>query len=88
MGVLAAENPDVRVLSVCPGLVDTEMHQSCLKECFSEEASALIKKHTKRSKTIQNAMAEFIEILKKDEFKNGAFVSVKLKGEGVQDLHV
>ncbi len=81
MGVLAAENPDVRVLSFCPGLLYSEMQQSVLKECFSDETSALIKKLTKCSKTTQNAIAEFIEILKKDDFKNGAFVSVKLNGE-------
>lgn len=74
MGVLAVENPDVRVLSYSPGAVDTAMLRSIVDTSFSEKTSGLFRQRYKDKKVLstQESIAKFVRILSEDKFENGA----------------
>ncbi len=77
MAVLAAENPDVRVLSYCPGLSKTGMFESVKNNTFSSKATEALKGAEQcysRYGGTDDPIANLVKILKEDEFENGAFV--------------
>ena len=75
MGILAVENPDVRILSYSPGAVDTEIGvRSIVDKSYSEETSEYIRELYEGQKVLscQESIAKFVKILKEDKFENGA----------------
>ncbi len=77
MAVLAAENPDVRVLSYCPGVCKTEMFESVKNNTFSSKKTEALKHGDQCYSGQTDAIANLVKTLKKDEFENGAFVRWK-----------
>ncbi len=74
MGVIAVENPDVRVLSYSPGAVDTDMLRSIRDTSFSENTSDKIGQlyEDKKVLSTQESIAKLVRILSEDKFENGA----------------
>ena len=76
MGVLAVENPDVRVLSYSPGPCDTEMFHSIPQQSFSQEVVEGFRSTVKNNQMLscQQSVSKLSELLKEDKFKNGSVI--------------
>ena len=76
MGVLAAENPDVRVISYSPAVADTDMLRSLGEKSYSSEVTEGVKGlyEKKIVLTCQQTVAKLVEVLEEDKFENGSLV--------------
>jgi len=76
MGVLAMENPDVRVLSYSPGAVDTDMLRYLGEKNHSETVREGVKGlyENKVLLTPQQAASKLVTLLREDKFENGTMV--------------
>ena len=76
MGVLAAENSDVHVLSYHPGACDTDMFRSAAEQSYSESyAQNLRQRYAEKTVvTCKDSISKLVTILKEDNFENGAFL--------------
>ena len=76
MGVLAVENPDVRVLSYSPGVVDTDMLRYLGEKSYSETVREGVKGlyENKVLLTPQQAASKLVTLLREDKFENGSMV--------------
>jgi len=74
MGVLAIENPDVRVLSYSPGPVDTDMLQTITKESYSEITASWFRERYASNQVLscKESINKFVQILREDKFESGA----------------
>ena len=73
MGVLAVENPDVRVLSYSPDPVDTDMLQKrvILRRWLVDSGNAYASNQVLSCKESIN---KFVQILREDKFESGASI--------------
>ena len=79
MGVVAAENPSVRVLNYLPGPCNTEMLCNILGTSDDKELDQQLKERFgKTLLTCQETISELVKILKDDTFENGASVTSPL----------
>ncbi len=75
MGVVAAENPSVRVLNYLPGPCNTEMLRTILGATDDENlAQSLRERFDKTLLTCQETTSKLVKILKDDSFENGASI--------------
>ena len=76
MGVLAVENPDLRVLTYSPGPCDTEMFHSIPRESFSQKVVEQFQstRANKQLLSCQQSISKLTGLLKEDKFKNGCIV--------------
>lgn len=65
MGVLVAENPDVRVLNYSPGPCDTEMY-SKIPDKIKKGFTALL--------TPEESISKLVSVLSEDQFMNGIVI--------------
>ena len=65
MGVLVAENPEVRVLNYCPGPCDTDMYRKIPEE---------MKKGFMATLQPEESIRKLVGILSRNEFKNGCVI--------------
>ena len=74
MGVLAVENPDVRVLSYSPGPVDTDMLQTITKKSYSEITTSWFRERYASNQVLscKESINKFVQILREDKFESGA----------------
>ena len=79
MGVVAAENPSVRVLNYLPGPCNTEMLRGILGTTGDEELAEKVgERFGKTLLTCRETISELVKILKDDKFENGASVTSPL----------
>ena len=74
MGSLAVENPDVRVLSYCPGPCDTDMFRGIPCATYSSETKASFEAMSKSVLTCEQSISKLVGILRENSFENGACV--------------
>ena len=76
MGVVAAENPSVRVLNYHPGSVDTDMLRNLRRGPPDNELTqSIVRRYAENTVlTCQESVSKLIKILKDDSFKSGAYV--------------
>ena len=76
MGVLAVENPSIRVLNYHPGSVDTDMLRNLRNGPQDNELTqSIIRRYAENTVlTCEEAVSKLIKILKDDSFKSGAYV--------------
>ena len=76
MGVLAVENPDVRILNYSPGPCDTKMHKTISEESFSESVVEQFKANytDKVVLSCQESISKLVGILEEDKFENGIVI--------------
>ncbi len=76
MGVLAVENPDIRVLSYSPAVVDTDMIRTLGKESYSEKVTEGVKGLFEKKILLrcEQVVRRMVELLKEDKFKSGSMV--------------
>ena len=76
MGVVAAENPTVRVLNYHPGSVDTDMLRSLRGGPRDNELTqSIVRRYAENSVlTCQESVSKLVKILKDDSFKSGTYV--------------
>ena len=74
MGVIAAENPDVRVLNYSPGPLDTKMFHTLKNEVQSEAGRKIFQDTVDQGKllTCETSVNKLIGLLEEDKFENGA----------------
>lgn len=76
MGVIAAENPDVRVLNYSPGPLNTKMFYAILKEVHSEAVRKIFQGTVDVGKllTCETSVKMLVQILEEDKFENAATI--------------
>ena len=76
MGVVVAENPDVRVLNYTPGAVDTVMLQTIPQESHSDETRSIFQNMYDKRTVIstEQSVKRLVEILQKNKYANGALI--------------
>ncbi|XP_051889111.1 sepiapterin reductase-like [Pristis pectinata] len=74
--VLAAEEPDVRVLNYAPGPLDTGMQEQARSETGDPELRRTFEAMHRRGQLIdcQESARKLVDILARDEFKSGAHI--------------
>ena len=72
MGVLAVENPEVRILNYSPGPCDTDMHRGIIQQTFSDDFRE--KYGSQVALTCQQSISKLIGVLQEDKFENGSVV--------------
>lgn len=76
MGVIAAENPDVRVFNYSPGPLDTKMFYAIKSEVYSEALRKRLQEVVDKGMllTCEASVAKLIGLLEEDKFENAATV--------------
>ena len=76
MGVVAAENLNVRCLNYSPGVVDTDMIRRVGRESFAESVREGVKGLYGKGvmATAEQAAAKLVEILTEDKFQSGTLI--------------
>lgn len=76
MGVLAVENPDVRVLTYSPGPCDTDMFHSIPSQSFSQTVVEQFQSTLADNQLLscQQSISKLTGLLKEDKFKNGCII--------------
>ena len=76
MGVVAAENPNVRCLNYSPGVVDTDMIRRVGRQSFAESVREGVKKLYGKGvmATAEQAAVKLVEILTVDKFLSGTLL--------------
>ncbi len=76
MGVLAVENPDVRVLSYSPGPCDTDMHRTIADQSFSKTVTQQFQDNytNKVVLSCSESISKLVAILHEDKFKSGGII--------------
>ena len=76
MGVLAVENPDVRLLNYSPGPCETDIQREIRERCFSESVREQFKGYATDKKVLscQESISKMVAVLKEDKFENGGVV--------------
>ena len=75
MSTLAAENPDVRIMSCAlVKLFDTSMPQNVKEQTFSEDLRKYIEQQYAKNlvSSCEQIISKLVQILKEDKFENGA----------------
>ena len=76
MGVLALENPDVRVLSYSPAVADTDMLKTLGEKSYSSKVTEGVKGLYENMTVLscQQSVSKLVELLRDDKFENGTMV--------------
>ena len=74
MGSLAVENPDVRVLSYCPGPCDTDMFRGVQHATYSSETKASFDAMAKVVLSCPQSISKLMQVLRENRFENGSCV--------------
>ena len=76
MGVLAQENPDVRVLSYSPAVADTDMLKTLGDKSYSSKVTEGVKGLYENEKVLscRQSVSKLVELLRDDKFENGTMV--------------
>ena len=76
IGVLSAENPDVRFLTYTPGPCDTDMTTLIMEESFSERVKGNFRELfvKKTMVSCEQSISKLANILSEDKFENAAIV--------------
>ena len=76
IGVLAVENPDVRILNYSPGPCETDMQTEIREQSFSESVREHFKGYAvdKKLLTCRESITKMVGILREDKFENGGVV--------------
>ena len=76
MGVLAVENPDIRLLNYGPGPCETGIQREIREQCFSESVREQFKGYATDKKILscQESISKLVVVLKEDKFENGGVV--------------
>ncbi len=76
MGVLAVENPDVRVLNYSPGPCNTDMHRAIAEESFSGSLAQQFQDNytNKVVLSCSESISKLVGLLQEDKFENGGIV--------------
>lgn len=79
MGVVAAENPSVRVLNYLPGPCNTAMLHGILGTTGDDELAEKVRERFgKALLTCRETISELVKILQDDKFENGASITSPL----------
>lgn len=70
MGVLGADQPDVRLLSYCPGTCDTDMYKEIPKDILVHITSVSVVVLL----TSKQSIEKLVRLLKEDKFKNSSVI--------------
>lgn len=76
MGVLAKENPGIRVLSYSPAVADTDMIKTLGEKSYSAKVTEGVKGlfDKKIVLSCQQSISKLVEILKEDKFESGTMI--------------
>ena len=76
MGVIAQENPDVRVLSYSPAVADTDMLKTLGDKSYSSKVTEGVKGLYENEKVLScwQSVSKLMELLRDDKFENGTMV--------------
>ena len=79
MGVLAVENPDVRVLSCSPGPVDTDMLQTIKNDSYAGTTTSGFRERyaSNQVSSCRENINKFVQLLKEDKFESGANIDFR-----------
>ncbi|OWF39684.1 sepiapterin reductase-like [Mizuhopecten yessoensis] len=80
--VLATEEPSIRILTYCPGSVDTVMLRDLERDTFSEPLRKLFQdvRHNNKVLTPEEAASDLVHVLEDNTFDNAIYVDNYIQG--------